>query len=104
MTPEEKFSSSLLYDLIGDADDDDLADFLETTVYKMSLGYTGISIAEITPAAWLVMFEKEGNVKNYLLQKYMDVKSNDFYFQIKETHLTMSDIIARNRLKITSGE
>jgi hypothetical protein len=105
LSPEEKFSSALLFDILGDNDeDDDLSDFLETTVYKMSQAYTGVSMAEISPAAWLVMFEKDGTVKNYLLQKFMDIKSNDYYFSLKETSLTISDIISRPKNKTSSGE
>jgi hypothetical protein len=71
LTPEEKFSVSILSDFLGDSDDEDLASFLETQIYKMDSAYTGAAVVEITPSTWLVMLEKDGNTKNYLLQKSM---------------------------------
>jgi hypothetical protein len=104
LTPEEKFSASILIDFLDDSDDEDLASFLETEVYKMGSNFNGASVVEITPSTWLVSLEKEGNVKNFLLQKYVDFKSNEYYFSMKETSLTLTDIISRSRPKTTAGE
>ena len=35
MTPEERFSTSIMLDFLDDSDDDDLGDYLETEIYKM---------------------------------------------------------------------
>ncbi len=104
LTPEEKFSAEILNDFLNESDDDDLADFLETAVYNISLGYSGISVVEISPALWFLSFEKDGVIKNYLLQKFMDISSNDYYFRMNETELTITDIISRNKNKTTNPE
>lgn len=104
LTPEEKFSSSILVDFLNDSDDEDLASFLETEVYKIGANYNGASVVEVTPSTWLVTFEKDGNLKNYMLQKYVDFRTNDYYFSFKETNLTITDVISRTKPKTSAGE
>ncbi len=104
LTPEEKFSSSILFDFLNGAEDEELADYLETEIYKMGANYTGASVVEISPAIWFVMLEKDGNTKNYLLQKFVNFNTNDYYFRLKETNLTITDIISKSRIKTPAGE
>jgi hypothetical protein len=104
LTPEEKFSASILVDFLGDSDDEDLGAFLETEVYRIGSAYNGTSVVEITPSTWLVSFEKDGNLKNYLLQKFVDTKTNEYYFSFKETNLTITDVVSRTKPKTSAGE
>ncbi|MBZ0201643.1 MAG: hypothetical protein IT281_02435 [Ignavibacteria bacterium] len=104
LTPEEKFSASILIDFLSDSDDEDLAAYIETEIYKLGSAYNGAAVVEVTPSTWLVSLEKEGNVKNYLLQKYVDLKNNEYYFSLKETTLTLTDVVARRNLKIPAGQ
>jgi hypothetical protein len=104
LTPEEKFSASIMIDFLGDSDDEDLASYLETEIYKMSADYNGVTVVEITPSTWLVTFEKSGALKNYILQKFVDFKTNDYYFTFKETSLTITDVISRTKPKTSAGE
>ncbi|MCC6865296.1 MAG: hypothetical protein IT280_03970 [Ignavibacteria bacterium] len=104
LTPEEKFSSSIQVDFLDDSDDDDLAAFLENEIYKMGASYNGAAVIEITPSTWLVSFEKSGNVKNYILQKYVDFKTNEYYFSFKETTLTNADVVSRTKPKKQAEE
>ncbi len=104
LTAEEKISASILIDFLDDSEDEDLAEFLETEVYKMGVNYNGVSVVEITPSTWLVSFEKDSTMKNYLLQKYVEFKSNDYYFSLRETSLTITDIISRTKPKTSAGE
>jgi hypothetical protein len=104
LSPEEKFSAAVLIDFLNDSDDEELAGYLETEIYKMGSGYKGASVAEISPAVWLVMLDKEGDTKNYLLQKFFNFKTNGYYFKIKETSLTITDIISKSRNKTPAGE
>jgi hypothetical protein len=99
MTPEEKFSSSIMIDFLDNSDDDDLGDYLETEIYKMGAGYKGASVIELNPSTWLVMLEKDGAVKNYLLQKFVEFSTSDYYFKLKETPLTVTDVVARSKVK-----
>lgn len=104
MTPEEAFSSALLIEYLNDSDDEDLAEYLETEIYKMGGDFTGVAVVEATPSTWLVTLEKDNTSKNYLLQKYLNIKANENYFRIKETNLTISDIISKGRQKTPAGE
>lgn len=99
LTPEEKFTVSILTDFLNDSDDEDLASFLETEIYKMRANYNGAAIAEITPSTWIVALEKEGSVKNYILQKYVDFTTNEYYFTMKETNLNITDFLLRTKVK-----
>jgi hypothetical protein len=98
MTPEEKFSTSIMLDFL-DSDDEYLGDYLESEIYKIGTNYTGASIVELNPSTWLVMLEKDGAVKNYLLQKFVEFNTNDYYFKLKETSLSATDVFARGRVK-----
>ncbi len=104
LTPQEKFSSSILIDFLSDSDDEDLASFLETEIYKMGANYNGAFVVEVTPSTWLVSLEKDGSIKNYLIQKYVDFKTNDYYFSLKKTTLTITDVISRTKPKTSAGE
>jgi hypothetical protein len=104
MTAEEKFSTAILIDFLDDSNDADLAEYLESEIFKMSANYKGASVIEITPSTWLVMFEKDGATKNYLIQKYVDFTTNDNYFRMKETTLTATDVIAKGKNKTSIGE
>jgi hypothetical protein len=104
LTPEEKFSASIMIDFLNDSDDEEVADYLETEIYKMGLNYTGASVVELFPSVWLVMLEKEGTTKNYLLQKFVNVQSNEDYFRLKETSITITDVITRGKPIIPAGK
>ena len=104
LTAEEKFSAAILVDFLADSEDEDLAEFLETEIYKMGVNYKGVSVVEVTPSTWLVSFEKDSTMKNYLLQKYVEFRSNEYYFSLKETPLTITDILSRNKPKTSAGE
>ncbi|MFI5212308.1 MAG: hypothetical protein ACHQIH_05450 [Ignavibacteria bacterium] len=104
LTPEEKFSSAVMIDFLNDSDDDDLASFLETEIYKMGAHYTGAAVVELTPSTWILSLEKDGAVKNFLIQKFIDFKTNEYYFSMKETTLTLTDVISRNKTKTSAGE
>ena len=97
LTPQEKFSSSIITDFLGDPDDDDLTFYLETEIYKLAVNYKGAAVIELTPSTWFVSFEKDSTARNYLLQKYVDLRSNEYYFRFNETTLTLTDIITRGR-------
>jgi hypothetical protein len=104
LTPQEKFSSSIILDFVNDTEDDGLAAYLETEVYKLGANYTGASVIEISPAVWFVLLEKDGKTKNYLLQKFVNFKTNEYYFNMKETTLTITDIISRKSKNTPAGE
>ena len=104
LTPEEKFSTAILIDFLDDSSDEDLAEYLEKEIYKMNTNYRGASVVEVTPSTWLVMLEKDSTTKNYLVQKFLDFTTNENYFTMKETTLTVTDVIAKGKSKTSAGE
>jgi hypothetical protein len=92
LTVEEKFSASILDDFLSNSDDDDLAAYLEDELFKYNDKYRGASLTQITESLWLVSLENQGTAKNFLLQKFVDFKTNDYYFNLKETTLTINDV------------
>jgi hypothetical protein len=93
-----------MLDFLNDSDDEDLSDFLEDQVYKMGANFRGASLVELNPSTWLLMLEKDGVTKNYLIQKFVDFTTNEDYFRMKETALTITDVISRGKVKTTAGE
>jgi hypothetical protein len=66
---EEKFSTAVMVDFLNESEDDDLASFLETEIYKMGSSYTGGAVVEVTPSTWLVSFEKDSTTNLSILKK-----------------------------------
>ena len=93
MTPEEKFSSSIMIDFLDSSDDDDLDAYLQDELFKYSKDYRGASVIQLTNSTWFVSLQNNTMTKNFILQKFVDFNSNDYYFVLKETQLTISDII-----------
>lgn len=109
LTVEEKFSASILNDFVSSSEDEDLAAFLEDELFKYNDKFRGASLTQLTESLWLVTLENQGATKNFLLQKFVDFKTNDYYFNLKETSLTANDValaaaMYRNSASITETE
>src|SRR5258706_6013616 len=97
LTPEEKFSGSIMTDFLDDAEDEDLEGFLEDEVFKFSANYTGAAVIGLSPSTWLLSLEKDNSTKNYLIQRYVDFKSNEYYFRMNETTLKIPDAVIQKQ-------
>ncbi len=96
LTPEEKFSTSIMTDFLDELDDEDLQGFLEDEVFKFSNNYTGAAVIGLTSSTWLLTLEKDNSTKNYIIQKYVDFKTNDYYFTMNETGMKVPDIVSHS--------
>lgn len=103
MTVEERFSSSILTDFLDDTDDEDLSDYLENELFKYSKDYRGASLLQISNSLWYVTLEDQNSTKSFLLQKFVDFNTNDYYFRLTETPLNVSDIIINSNLSRNSN-
>jgi hypothetical protein len=103
MTVEEKFSTSILSDFLDDTDDEDLASYLEDELFKYSQNYRGASVMQISNSLWFVSLENQNNVKNFLLQKFVDFNTNEYYFRLSETSLNITDIVLNSNLSRNSN-
>lgn len=99
LTPEEKFSTSVMEDFLDSTEDEDLQGFLEDEVFKNQQGYNGAAVIALSPSTWLLALEKDNNTKNYLIQKFVDFKTNDYYFRMNETQLKISDVVSGGKSK-----
>lgn len=104
LTPEEKFSTSIMTDFLDEVEDEDLQGFLEDEVFKFSNNYTGAAVISLTSSTWLLSLEKDNSVKNYLIQKYVDFKTNDYYFTMNETNMKVPDVVSHNGGKPGTGQ
>ena len=104
LTPEEKFSTSIMTDFLDELEDEDLQGFLEDEVFKYSNNYTGAAVISLTSSTWLLSLEKDNNVKNYIIQKYVDFKTNDYYFTMNETNLKIPDFSTHSGGKSGAGQ
>jgi hypothetical protein len=104
LTPEEKFSTSVMVDFLDGDEDEDLEGFLEEEVFKFSANYTGAAVIGISPSTWLLSLEKDNSTKNYLIQKYVDFKTNEYYFRMRETALSVTDVFSRIKVRTGAGE
>jgi hypothetical protein len=93
MTPEERFSSSIMTDLLDNSDDDDLASYLEDELHKYGDTYRGTTVLQLADNLWFVTLDNPAASKNFLLEKFIDFKTNDYYFKLTETNLKISDVI-----------
>jgi hypothetical protein len=103
MSPEEKFSSSIVVDFLDSPEDEDLTDYLEEELFKYSQTYRGASVMQLSTTIWFVTLENKTSTQNFLLQKFVDFNSNDYYFVLKETNLNISDVIASASLYRSSN-
>lgn len=99
MSPEEKFSTSITEDFLDAPEDEDLQAYLEDELFnKYSKDFRGASLMQLTNTIWFVSLETNNTTKNFLLQKFVDFNSNDYYFVLKETTLTGADVISSANL------
>lgn len=97
LTTEEKFSTSVMVDFLDSAEDEDLEGFLEDEVFKFSQSYTGAAVISLSPSTWLLALEKDNSTKNYIIQKFVDFKTNEYYFRMNETGLKLTDAILQKQ-------
>ena len=58
LTPEEKFSSSIMVDFLNDSDDEGFGDYLETEIFKMGANYDGAAVIELLQARGYYLLRK----------------------------------------------
>ena len=93
LTPPELFAVTIQSDFLNGNEDEDLGDYFEQELYKYSQNYRGASVNEINESTWLVTLENNQATKNFMLQKFLDFKSNEYYFVLKEVTLTPSELL-----------
>lgn len=93
LSPPELFGVTIQSDFLNESDDEDLGDYLENELYKYSQNFRGASVNEINSSTWLVTLENNQTTKNFLLQKFLDFKTSDYYFVLKETNLSISELL-----------
>jgi hypothetical protein len=99
LTPAEKFSTSLMADFLNEEEDDALELYLEEVFYPQYNGkYKGASITKLGNSVWLITTD-EPDEKNFTLQKFVNMKTDDYYFKLKETKMTIEDILKDGQVR-----
>lgn len=85
MTAEEIFSSSLVQDITG-SDDVELQIYLEEQFYPTASKSKKVTLDRLTSSIYLLSYDDNGTMKNFLLQKFYNPVDDEFVFEKTETH------------------
>ncbi len=85
MTVEEVFSSSLVQDIMGENDDDDLQFYLEDQIYPLVSKSDKVTLDRISSSLYLLHYEQAGVKKNFIIQKFYNPVKDEFVFEKTET-------------------
>jgi len=87
MSAEESFSSALVEDIMGENDDIDLEVYLEEQIYPQISKSGKVTLDRISSSLYLLSYEENGVMKNYLLQKYYNPVKDEMVFEKSETQM-----------------
>ena len=87
MTSEESFSSALVEDIMGENDDVDLQYYLEEQIYPLISKSDKVTIDRISSSLYLLSYNENGVMKNFLLQKFYNPVKDEIVFEKSETQL-----------------
>ena len=85
MSAEESFSSALVEDIMGENGDVDLELYLEEQIYPQISKSGKVTLDRISSSLYLLSYEENGVMKNYLLQKYYNPVKDEMVFEKSET-------------------
>ena len=84
LTPEEAFSSALVQDIIGENEDVDLQIYLEEQIYPTASKSAKVTLDRVSGSLYLLSFDENGIMKNYILQKFYNPVKDEFIFEKTE--------------------
>lgn len=87
MTAEESFSGALVEDIMGENEDVDLQYYLEEQIYPLITKSDKVTIDRISSSLYLLSYNENGVVKNFLLQKFYNPVKDEIVFEKSETQL-----------------
>ncbi len=87
MTAEESFSSALVEDIMGENEDVDLQYYLEEQIYPLISKSDKVTIDRISSSLYLLSYNENGAMKNYLLQKFYNPVKDEIVFEKSETQI-----------------
>ncbi|MEO8447106.1 MAG: hypothetical protein ABI528_06400 [bacterium] len=85
MTSEEIFSSSLVQNILGEDDNDDLQIYLEDQIYPIVSASGKVTLDRVSASLYLLSYDEKGTMKNLLIQKFYDPVKDEFIFDKSET-------------------
>lgn len=80
LTAEEILSTSLVQGLLGEDNEPELEEFIEVDLYGELKSSKSVTMERVSSSAFLIEFEKDGNMKSYLLKKFYDPQKEDYFF------------------------
>ena len=87
ITAEESFSSALVEDIMGENEDVDLQYYLEEQIYPLITKSDKVTIDRISSSLYLLSYNENGAMKNFLLQKFYNPVKDEMVFEKSETQL-----------------
>lgn len=87
MTAAESFSSALVEDIMGENEDMELQYYLEEQIYPLISKSEKVTIDRISSSLYLLSYDENGVIKNYLIQKFYNPAKDEIFFEKSETQL-----------------
>ena len=87
MTASESFSSALVEDIMGENEDMELQIYLEEQIYPLISKSGKITIDRISSSLYLLSYDENGVMKNYLIQKFYNPGKDEIFFEKIETQV-----------------
>ncbi|HMS33497.1 MAG TPA: hypothetical protein PKC91_05355, partial [Ignavibacteria bacterium] len=84
---EESFSSALVEDIMGENEDVDLQYYLEEQIYPLISKSDKVTIDRISSSLYLLSYNENGAMKNFLLQKFYNPVKDEIVFEKSETQI-----------------
>jgi hypothetical protein len=85
LTPQEVFSGTLVEDIIGDENDDDLRIYLEEQIYPIVNKSAKVTIDRISSSLYLLTYDENGSKKNIIIQKFYNPVTDEMVFEKNDT-------------------
>lgn len=83
MTDAEEFSSSLVQDILGE-EDVNLQIYLEEEIFPIVSKSKKITLDRISSSIYLLGFDDNGTLRNFMIQKSYNPETGDFVFEKTE--------------------
>ncbi len=85
LSDEEAFSSALVLGIMSEDEDPELQDYLEEQIYPIVSKSNKVTLDRISSSVYLLSYEENGVMKNYIIQKFYDPAADEMVFEKRET-------------------
>jgi hypothetical protein len=85
LSAEEIFSTTLVEDILEAGEDEDLKLYLEEEIYPLVSNSKKVTLDRVSASLYLLMYEDNGVVKKFIIQKFYNPGNFEVFFLKRET-------------------